>query len=70
MNGRFRRAKSVAQNDLWDRARRRVRRARIFPQAAEKWFLPSGNRPENREIFRFPQFSSRSMKILGFSSKA
>ncbi|MGN0802537.1 MAG: hypothetical protein ACI4MF_08095 [Candidatus Faecivicinus sp.] len=42
-----------------------------FPQAqaAEKSFLPSANHPENREIFRFPQFSSCSMKILRFSSK-
>ena len=36
-------------------------------QAQEKQFLRSGNRPENREIFRFPQGSSSSMKILGFS---
>ena len=27
-------------------------------QAEEKQFRPSGNRPENREIFRFPQLSS------------
>ncbi len=36
-------------------------------QAEEKQFLRSGNRPENREIFRFPQGFSSSMKIQGFS---
>ena len=36
-------------------------------QAQEKQFLRSGNRPENREIFRFPQPSSPSMKIRRFS---
>ena len=36
-------------------------------QAEEKQFRPSGNRPENREIFRFPQLFSPSMKIHRFS---
>ena len=36
-------------------------------QAQEKQFLPSGNRPENPEIFRFPQSFSPSMKIHRFS---
>ena len=36
-------------------------------QAQEKQFLRSGNRPENREIFRFPQSFSPSMKIHRFS---
>ena len=36
--------------------------------AAEKYFIQSGLRPENREIFSNPQSSSFSMKILRFSS--
>ncbi len=36
-------------------------------QAEEKQFLPSGNRPENPEIFRFPQLPSPSRKIRRFS---
>ena len=36
-------------------------------QAEEKQFRPSGNRPENPGIFRFPQISSSAMKIRRFS---
>ncbi len=36
-------------------------------QAEEKQFRPSGNRPENPGIFRFPQSSPPSMKIRRFS---
>ena len=36
-------------------------------QAEEKQFRPSGNRPENPQIFRFPQSFSPSMKIRRFS---
>ncbi len=35
-------------------------------QAQEKQFRPSGNRPENPQIFRFPQTSPSSMKIRRF----
>ena len=57
----------LINRDIFDQYLEQFHEPSTLTQAEEKQFLPSGNRPENPEIFRFPQLPSPSRKIRRFS---